>query len=131
MIAADAAHVVVFQRSPNFVIPARNRPLDSETEQRWKADYPEHRQRAREVGTFYEFSDCAAMNVSDAERQREYERRWAEGGVNFVHSFNDIYLDQASNDTAADFVRSRIRSIVRDHRRSVAGRRGGTFGKKE
>lgn len=114
MIAKVAEHVYVFQRTPNFVIPARNRPLSDEVQSNWKANYAEHRARARQVGTFYEFSDRSAMDASEAERQAEYERRWAEGGVNFVHSFNDIYTNEKSNETAAEFVRNKIRSIVRD-----------------
>ena len=54
------------------------------------------------------------MSVTEAERQAEYDRRWAEGGVNFVHAFNDIYTHEPSNRTAADYVRGKIRSIVRD-----------------
>ncbi|MYZ46903.1 NAD(P)/FAD-dependent oxidoreductase [Rhizobiales bacterium L72] len=114
MIAREAEHVYVFQRTPNFVIPARNRPLDDEGQRKWKDRYPEHRARAKQVGTFYEFSDRSAMDVSEDERRAEYDRRWAEGGVNFVHSFKDIYLNEESNKTAADYVRERIRSIVND-----------------
>ncbi len=114
VIAAAAAHLTVFQRTPNFVVPARNRALDAETVQFWKENYAAHRVRAREVGTFYEVSDRGAMQATEAERQREYDRRWQEGGVNFVHSFKDIYLDQQANDTAAAFVRARIRDLVAD-----------------
>ena len=114
VIAAEAAHLTVFQRTPNFVVPARNRKLDDATIRYWKDSYPQHRARAREIGTFYEFSDKGAMEVDEATRQHEYERRWAEGGVNFVHAFNDIYLDQTSNDTAAEFVRARIADLVQD-----------------
>ncbi len=114
VIAEQAAQLYVFQRTPNFVVPARNRALDPETKQYWKGDYAAHRRRAREVGTFYEFSDRRAMDVSKEERRREYARRWQEGGVNFVHSFKDIYLDQDANDTAAEFVRERIRGLVAD-----------------
>ncbi len=114
VIAAEAAHVTVFQRTPNFVVPARNRPMDDATERHWKDNYAEHRSKARTVGTFYEFSDRSAIATPEDERRREYERRWQEGGVNFVHAFRDIYLDQASNDTAAEFVRERIRAAVRD-----------------
>jgi len=116
LIAQQASHLYVFQRTPNFIVPARNKVLDEATERFWKDNYPEHRRKAREVGTFYEFSDKGALEVSEAEREREYERRWHEGGVNFVHSFNDIYLNGAANDTAAEFVRARIRGIVRDPR---------------
>lgn len=118
VIAREAAQVVVFQRTPNFVIPARNQPLDEESERRWKDNYPAFRQKAREIGTFYEFSDRGAMEVSEEERRREYERRWNEGGVNFVHAYKDIYLDKTSNDTAAEFVRARIRDLVQDPSRA-------------
>ena len=114
VIAAEAERLVVFQRTANFVIPARNRPLDEATQAGWKARYAEHRARAREVGTFYEFSDRSALSVTEAERGAEYDRRWDEGGVNFVHAFNDIYTNEESNRTAADYVRAKIRGIVRD-----------------
>ena len=114
VIASDAAQLYVFQRTPNFVVPARNGKLDADTIRYWKDDYPAHRARAREIGTFYEFATSGALDVPDEEREREYERRWQEGGVNFVHAFKDIYLDQAANDTAAEFVRARIRELVHD-----------------
>ena len=115
-IARQAGHLVVFQRSANFSIPAWNGPLSADTQQAWKAVYREHRERAREVGTLYEFSAKGASQVDDRERTREYQRRWNTGGVNFVHAFNDLMLDKRSNDTIADFVRARIRDIVQDPR---------------
>ena len=113
-IARQAAHVTVLQRTPNFSIPGRNRPLADEDQQAWKVRYAEHRARAREVGTLYEFSDRGAVQASEAERLAEYERRWVKGGVAFMHSFNDLMIDEASNTTAAEFVRARIREKVRD-----------------
>ena len=114
IIAGSAKQLVVFQRTPNFVIPARNEPLAAETERYWKDNYPEFRERARQIGTFFEFSDKAAHQVSAEEREKEYRRRWEGGGINFVYAFKDIYLDQAANDTAADFVHARIRDAVED-----------------
>ena len=119
VLAREAAELVVFQRTPNFIIPARNQPLDETTERRWKDDYAALRRKAREIGTFYEFSDRGAMEVSEQEREREYRRRWNEGGVNFVHAYKDIYLDKTSNDTAAAFVRARIREMVSDPERAA------------
>jgi cyclohexanone monooxygenase len=52
--------------------------------------------------------------VKEAERQAEFERCWACGGANFTHAFNDIFFNRETNDTAAEFVRQRIRMIVRD-----------------
>jgi cyclohexanone monooxygenase len=114
VIAAEAEHLVVLQRTANFVIPSRNAPMDDATLAKAKAGYPELRARAKQVGTLYEFSDRSALAVSDAERDAEYERRWAKGGVNFIHSFKDITLDLDANATAAEFVRRKIRSVVRN-----------------
>jgi cyclohexanone monooxygenase len=113
-IAKQAKTLVVFQRTANFSIPAWNGPLAHDAQQAWKAKYREHRARARELGTLYEFSGKAASDVGQPERTQEYERRWQKGGVNFVHAFNDLMVSKSSNDTIADFVRAKIRAIVKD-----------------
>ena len=114
VIAAQAAKVVVFQRTPNFTIPAWNGALADASQRAWKARYAEHRARAREVGSLYDFTDKAAADATHEERWHEYETRWNKGGVNFVHSFNDLMVNKASNDTISDFVRAKIRAIVKD-----------------
>ena len=117
MIAQQASHLNVFQRTPNFSIPAGNAPMDDDYERAWKDNYPALRRKAREdtaSGTIYEKSTRKGYETSHEERQQEYGRRWQRGGGNFMHAFNDLLLDRRSNDTAADFVRARIRSIVRD-----------------
>ena len=116
-LAEQAAQLVVFQRTPNFSIPARNAPMDDAYERSWKDRYAELRERARTAttsGTVYEKSEHKACEVDPALRQREYERRWTTGGVNFMHAFSDLMLDERSNVTAADFVREQIRATVRD-----------------
>ena len=113
-IAGQAKTLTVFQRTANFSIPAWNAALTPAAQLAWKSVYREHRARAREVGTLYEFNDKAAAQVGAEEREREYQRRWDKGGVNFVHAFNDLMVDKRSNDTIADFVRARIRAIVKD-----------------
>jgi cyclohexanone monooxygenase len=116
MLAQQAKELVVFQRTPNFSIPARNVPMDDAYERSWKDNYANLRQRAREdttSGTVYEKSARKAHEVDAATRQSEYERRWGTGGVNFMHSFNDLMLDAKSNVTAADFVREQIRATVK------------------
>ncbi len=113
-IAKQAAQLTVFQRTPNFSIPAWNGPLSDAAQGAWKACYADHRARAREVGSLYEFSDRTAVDTEPAERTREYEKRWSLGGVNFVHAFNDLMVNAESNDTIADFVRAKIASIVKD-----------------
>jgi cyclohexanone monooxygenase len=116
-IAKDAASLHVFQRTPNFSIPARNAPLTSDYVQQWKSSYAELRRRAREdtrSGTIYDFATKSALAVSEEEREREYETRWANGGANFMHAFNDLVVNETANKTAADFVRQKIRTTVKD-----------------
>jgi len=117
MIAQQARHLHVFQRTPNFSIPAGNAPMDEDYERSWKDNYPKLRRKAREEtssGTIYEKSTRKGHETKPDERQREYERRWQRGGANFMHAFNDLLLDKRSNETAAEFVRAKIRTIVRD-----------------
>ena len=116
MIAKEAKELVVFQRTPNFSIPAWNRPLSIEEQDAWKVNYAEHRQRARNTrsGILYDYSTRATSEVSKLDRDAEYERRWAKGGANFTHAFNDIFTNRESNELAAEFVRNKIRSIVKD-----------------
>ena len=116
VIAEQAARLFVFQRTPNYSIPSRNGPMTPDYEQRWKPDYPALREKARQArtGVLNNPNDTSALDVSDEERQREYEERWATGGTNFMAAFNDLILDKRANDSAAEFVRGKIRQIVRD-----------------
>ena len=115
-IAAQAAQVVVFQRTANFSIPAWNRPLPQDEQATWKADYAERRKKAKTTrsGILYDYSQYASAEVSAEQRQQEYERRWAKGGANYTHAFNDIYSNKTANDDAAEFVRNKIRAKVKD-----------------
>ena len=122
VIAERAAHVTVLQRTPNFSIPSRNRPMDAEYENLWKSDYRARRMKARTMrnGILYNLNDKGAMDVSEEERLREYEARWEGGGIAFMAAYNNLALDAEANRTAADFVRAKIRSIVRDPRKAEA-----------
>jgi len=116
VIAEQAAHVTVFQRTPNFSVPARNTPLPPEYEAEWKSSYAERRRHARTLrsGTIYDFGDKSALEVSPEQRQREYEARWERGGINVMVAYTDLAMSKAANDTAAEFVRGQIRKIVHD-----------------
>src|SRR5262249_26877738 len=116
IIARQAAHLFVFQRTPNFSMPAHNAPLDPVYERQVKSNYNEFRRQAREsrVGFVVDRSGDSALEVSREERNREYERRCARGGLGFSAAYSDILTSQEANDTAAEFFRSKIRSIVRD-----------------
>jgi cyclohexanone monooxygenase len=116
IIARQAAHLFVFQRTPNYSVPARNAPLDPHYEWRVKADYADFRRQAREsrVGFVVEHSEESALAMSPEQRQGEYDKRWGRGGLGFSATFADLLTNQDANDTAAEFFRAKIREIVRD-----------------
>jgi cyclohexanone monooxygenase len=118
-IAKQAGHLHVFQRTPNFSVPAKNAPLTPDYVASWKNDYPALRKRAREEtrsGTIYEFAVKSALDATPEEREAEYQRRWDKGGANFMHAYNDLVIDERANETAADFVRRKIGEIVKNPR---------------
>jgi cyclohexanone monooxygenase len=117
VIAGQASHLTVFQRTANFSIPARNAALTSEEREAVRAKYPEIRRFAREEarnGIYTEMPDKGALDDGDNERRAKYESRWSYGGLTFMAAYNNLALDKAANDTAADFVREKIAEIVRD-----------------
>ncbi len=116
VIAEQAGHLTVFQRTPNYSIPARTAPMTPEYEREWKDSYQERRETMRytRVGNYFDQSNLSALEVSEEERRKIFEDRWAVGGTRFMSSFKDISTNQAANDAAAEFVRERIREIVKD-----------------
>src|SRR4051812_9210309 len=118
VIAEQAAQLFVFQRTPNYSVPARNHPLTPEQMDEIKADYAEIRRRCREsyAGFPYAITLTSAMDVSEEERLATYERLWAEeGGFKFIYgSYFDLLFNKDANDTAAEFIRAKIREIVKD-----------------
>lgn len=115
-IAQQAAHLFVFQRTPNFSVPAHNVPLDPERVQELKANYNEFRQAARQsrAGFVVPMSDKSALEVAPEERQQAYEARWNRGGLGFAAAFADLSINKQANDTAAEFFHAKIRAIVHD-----------------
>ncbi|HSE05150.1 MAG TPA: NAD(P)/FAD-dependent oxidoreductase [Methylomirabilota bacterium] len=116
IIAKQAAHLFVFQRTPNYSMPAQNAPLDPEYERRVKETYADFRRQAREsrVGFVVDRSGDSALAVPEEERRREYEKRWRRGGLGFSAAYTDLLVSKEANDTAAEFFRAKIRAIVRD-----------------
>jgi cyclohexanone monooxygenase len=117
VIARQARHLYVFQRTPNFSIPAHNAELTAEQRDAFRKIYPEVRRFAREEsrnGLYAELPDRGALDDGDNTRRARYEQRWANGGLTFMFAYNNLILDKAANDTAADFVRSKIAEIVKD-----------------
>jgi cation diffusion facilitator CzcD-associated flavoprotein CzcO len=116
VIAETAAHLTVFQRTANYSMPANNAPLSDA----FKRYVREHAHEIRELiqstpnGHPFRIADRSAFDVSADERQAIYEAAWEKGGLQFRAAFRDLLADQAANDTAAEFIKSKIRGIVHD-----------------
>ena len=117
VIAAQAGHLTVFQRTPQYTIPARHGTVTPEFLEEVKGRYDEIFEKSRNSrgGTPYDESDRSALDVDDEERRELYEAAWEQGGFRFVlTTFSDIAVDRRANDTAAEFIRSKIRETVDD-----------------
>ncbi|MHA6800158.1 flavin-containing monooxygenase [Bounagaea algeriensis] len=116
VIAGEARHLTVFQRTPNYSIPARNGPMTDEFQEYVKEHYDEIRelQRSTSNGHPFRINEQSALDVPSDERAKIYQEFWDAGGLKFRASFKDLLTDKAANDTASDFIRARIRETVDD-----------------
>jgi cyclohexanone monooxygenase len=116
LIAQQAKHLTVFQRTASFTVPAHNQPLDPEFVRDFKARYKEIRAHnwtmpfGQDFGSFGE----SALKLSEDEREAIYEKQWQKGGLSFMGTFDDLMFDRMANETAAEFIRKKIRGIVKD-----------------
>ena len=94
VIAEQASHLTVFQRTPNFSIPARNAAMTAEEREAFRRNYPRDQAlRARGGAHRHLYRDAAisgALDDGDNERRAKYEARWSRGGTTFMAAFNDI-----------------------------------------
>ncbi|MEU7017664.1 NAD(P)/FAD-dependent oxidoreductase [Streptomyces sp. NPDC046385] len=116
LIAEQAAHLTVFQRSANFSVPAGNAPLDEETRRRQKAGYAERRRLSRLSGggSPHTAHPSATFAVSPEERRAAFEERWELGGVLYSKTFPDQLTDRAANDEARAFWEGKVRALIED-----------------
>jgi cyclohexanone monooxygenase len=116
-IARDAAQLYVFQRTANFAVPNRNKPVQPEDERSLKARYREYRAEARTsiLGVPVPGTGRPALAEPPEELQRTYMDRWQRGGgMPFLGAYTDLLFERAANDTVAEFIRDRIRETVAD-----------------
>jgi cation diffusion facilitator CzcD-associated flavoprotein CzcO len=116
LIAEKASQVNVFQRTPNYSIPAYNGPNPEALVETTKARYAEFRAEnwLRGFGANFDDNELSAWDVSDEERLAEYERRWQKGGLQFLAAYSDLVFDDKANATARDFIRGKIAEQLDD-----------------
>lgn len=113
-IAKEAAHVTVFQRTPQFSLPARNRALSKEELSSYREDWDELRTSMYKRGGWpFKTTRRRASEHTPEQRHAIYEELWQEGGINLsINSFRGVLTDEKLNDEVSEFVRNKIRQIV-------------------
>ena len=117
VIARQAEQLFVFQRTANYSVPGRDGPIDPEVQRRIKENYGDFRRSNGEqpFGAAMVISEDLAMDLPEQERQQRFEAQWSRGGgLPFLGSFADLILDREANETAAEFIRVKIRAAVQD-----------------
>lgn len=115
-IAKTAAHLTVFQRTPQYTLPARNRPLTDDERAEYRADWANLRtSMLRRGGWPFKTSRLRADDATPEERRARYEEMWARGGIHMlINSYVGVLSDEALNEEISEFVRDKIRGVVRD-----------------
>ena len=123
VIAAEAEQLTVFQRTPNFSVPAKNSSLDNAWVAAFKANYAAHRHNHR-IGNGSGFGDLDIEpkatveaptlfdEVTESEAHALLEAAWQRGGARFMGAIGDTMMNQTANDYAQQFIHNKIRSIV-------------------
>ena len=116
VIAEQAQHLTVFQRTPNYSVPAHNKPLTPKFQQWAKDHFADIRDamRATPAGHPFFISERKAVETPPDERERLLEEAWQVGGMQFRAVFGDMMLDKSANQIVADFVTRKIREAVKD-----------------
>ncbi|RNB92461.1 NAD(P)/FAD-dependent oxidoreductase [Brevibacillus fluminis] len=114
VIAQEAAHLTVFQRTPQYTIPARNHPYDPDFIEQTKKNFGEIKQKMWDSwgGIPVAPSMRSALEDTPEERQAKYDAAWAKGGFSLSYSYSDLTFNEAANDTVAEFIREKIRETV-------------------
>ena len=116
LIAKEAEHLYIYQRTPNFVVPAQNRVLSDEEVLAIKSDYKGFRAKAYAGLTAFLFPrhDQSVFDLSPQERRARFDEQWEIGGLPFLGAFNDLLINENSNKEVADYWRSRIDDVIED-----------------
>jgi cation diffusion facilitator CzcD-associated flavoprotein CzcO len=117
VIAQKAEHLTVFQRTPQYSIPAHNEANDPEYLKEVRENFSDIRTKMRQslVGIPISPGEKSALEVTEEERNKTFEEAWKKGGLlAFSYAYNDLTLSSEANETVASFIREKIREIVKD-----------------
>ena len=116
VIAAEAKHLTVFQRTANYSIPARNKPLTDQFKKHVRENFNFYKELIKKTpnGHPFEISERLVSDVSEKEMNEIYEKAWEKGGLQFRATFNDLITNLEANKTASDFIKNKINQTVKN-----------------
>ena len=118
VVAEQAKHLTVFQRTANFSLPSGNEPLSPEFVREFKRRYTEHRAEADRTPfgiAGHPPPTKFSREATPEEREQAYTARWGTGGnIAFLYAYRDLLVDKEANEIASEFVRRKIRETVKD-----------------
>jgi cation diffusion facilitator CzcD-associated flavoprotein CzcO len=117
VIAEDAAEVTVFQRTANYVLPARNEPVSRNQLASIRRQYGHIKQLVANhpFALSYELPNRTFEDTPPERHDAIFERAWELGDFRFIFAtFDDLVTNREANDAGAEFVRNKIRKLVND-----------------
>ena len=124
LIAEQAAHLTVFQRTASFALPAHNGPAPDDRRTYFETDRAAYREQARWslAGVPYPQETAVSWQLSDAERRERFEKAWAAGDL--VHILTQLWADQGvdvdGNALIGKLIHEKIRAVVKDPETAAA-----------
>jgi len=117
IIAEQADHLTVFQRTPAFCMPSGNKPLEPAFEKQWKDNYAQRRQQMLKTYgvSLIEYPEFSVHDCTPEQCQEILEKAWnSQSAFQLQVAFRDVMTDLAANEVVAEFVRNKIRKVVHD-----------------
>ena len=117
VIAKEAAHLTVFQRTANYSVPARNYDLSDDQARSIKKDIKEIREFCRwsTIGQNYDFREGEALELPKEQLERQFEVDGEKGGFQWMFgSYSDLVFNKKANELASSFVKKKIRETVKN-----------------
>ncbi|MBE19338.1 MAG: cyclohexanone monooxygenase [Gammaproteobacteria bacterium] len=116
VIAEQAKHLYVFQRTANYSIPSNNGPMDPAEDAEVKSRYSAFRKENWENGFGIAGLEIEALATESTEQERfeKFNNHWEKEGLGFLGAYADLMIDKEANEMAASFVRTKVKEIVKD-----------------
>lgn len=116
LLAKEAGHLTVVQRTPAFCVPARNQAWNEARIEYWRENFRGLREIARSTraGVLHDYGMLPSAAVRPEDRIADLERRWVKGGPNVLYGFNDLLVNEETNELVSEFLRGKIEAAVDD-----------------